>query len=101
MRAEAIREDLTRFLDRYSPPRVIANNPQAQQDEVDAMLKQVLRHAPRDGYSEFTNDLFESLSIRMQHRSWPTVGEVVTACRDQVSNSSSASGADLSEVRII
>ena len=38
------------FLDRFSPPRGIVNNPTAMQQDADAMMQTVLRYAPRSGH---------------------------------------------------
>lgn len=69
------------WLDRFSPPRQIANNPQAMQDDANAILRIFLDHAPDDGWQGWFEDALRRLEASMTTRSWPAPGEVVRACR--------------------
>lgn len=69
------------FLDRFAPPRGIANNPTAMQQDADAMLRTVLRYAPSEGYSEWLDRVLRDLQEGMTTRSWPAPGELAKACK--------------------
>jgi hypothetical protein len=73
-------ERFNEWLDRYAPPRFIAENPQAMQDEADVLLRIVARHAPAEGYAEWLDDVTRHLTEGMTARTWPTGGEVTKAC---------------------
>lgn len=81
IRDEYLSHRFNEFLDRFSPPRSIQNNPKAMQDDADAMLRTVVRFAPRDGYSEWLDGVLITLQDGMTTRSWPSPGEVTKACR--------------------
>ena len=85
MTSQAAYADLStrfnRWLERFSPPRQIANNPQAMQDDADALLRVILDHAPSEGWQDWYQDAIRRLEVGMTHRSWPAPGEVVKACR--------------------
>lgn len=85
IRDEFLTSRFNEFLDRYSPPRAIQNNPKAMQDEANDMLKAVVRNAPREGYAEWLDKVLGHLIESMTTRSWPTVGEVVKACKQFLS----------------
>lgn len=80
-REDELTERLNEFLDRFSPPRSIQNNPKAMQDDADAMLRTVLRFAPATGYRDWLEQMLERLAEGMTTRSWPAPGELVRACR--------------------
>lgn len=69
------------WLDRFSPPRQIANNPQAMQDDANAVLRIFLEHAPSEAWQAWFDDALRRLEASMTTRSWPAPGEVVRACR--------------------
>lgn len=69
------------WLIRFSPPRQIANNKQAQQDDADAMLRIILDHAPAEGWQEWYQDAIRRLEAGMTTRAWPAPGELTKACR--------------------
>jgi len=73
-------ERFNEWLDRYAPPRFIADKPQAMQDEADVLLRIVARHAPTEGYAEWLDGVLRALTEGMQARTWPTGGEVSKAC---------------------
>lgn len=80
-REEYLSARFNEFLDRFSPPRSIQSNPKAMQDEADDMLRSVVRFAPREEYGEWIARVVSSLVEGMTTRSWPTVGEVIRACK--------------------
>ncbi|MEO1949267.1 hypothetical protein [Thioclava sp.] len=69
------------WLDRFSPPRQIASNPQAMQDDANGLLRIFLDHAPSEGWQEWYQDAIRKLEAGMTTRAWPAPGEVVKACR--------------------
>lgn len=69
------------WLDRFSPPRQIASNPQAMQDDADAMLRIILDHAPAEGWQDWYQDAIRRLEAGMTTRAWPAPGELTKACR--------------------
>lgn len=81
----AVRADLgarfNRWLERFSPPRQIADKPQALQDDAEALFRIILDHAPAEGWQEWWDLTVRALEASMTHRSWPSPGDVVRACR--------------------
>ena len=75
----------TRFndwLERFSPPRRIANNFDAQQKDADALLGIIVSFAPREDYAEWLEAMLRRLESGMTTRSWPAPGEVTKACKN-------------------
>lgn len=81
VRQEFIAAKFNEWLDRFSPPRRIANNTQAQQQDANAMLQTVAQYAPREGYADWLVAMLRRLEDGMTTRSWPAPGEVVKACQ--------------------
>jgi hypothetical protein len=84
-REEYLSARFNEFLDRFSPPRSIQNNPTAMQSDADSMLRTVLRFAPKEGYSEWLDAMLSDLQDGMTTRSWPAPGELTKACRSKAS----------------
>lgn len=84
----AARADLgarfNRWLERFSPPRQIADKPQALQDDAEALFRIILDHAPDEGWQDWWTSAIRALEASMTTRSWPSPGEVVRACRGAV-----------------
>ena len=70
-----------RWIERLSPPRVIAGNPRALDDEVKALFNIVLKYAPTANWAQWWDDTIAELEAGMMTRSWPAPGEVVRACQ--------------------
>ena len=81
IREQFIAQKFNEWLDRFSPPRRIANDQAAQQADANAMMVTVLGYAPRDEYSEWLVAMLRRLEDGMTTRSWPAPGEVVKACK--------------------
>lgn len=81
IREEFLSSRFNEFLDRFSPPRRIASDFDAQQREADAMLRTVLKYAPSDEYPRFLDRVLTQLQEGMKTRAWPTTGELAEACR--------------------
>ena len=72
-----LRIRLTRFLDRRSVPRRLEDKPQAQADEINALVEALARSAPRDpdALREWWPG-FEARIGEAAHSSWPTIKDV-------------------------
>lgn len=80
IRTDDIKAALTRWLDRYSPPASMKNNPQAVQDEVMGLLRLLLKHAPATNYADWVAEVLELCSQVMKTRAYPTQHELGAAC---------------------
>jgi hypothetical protein len=81
-RTDYLAEHFNGWLERYSPPRFMTDKPDAAQQEADALLRILGRHAPTQGYAEWLDGILRQLTENMTARTWPTGGEVSKACRD-------------------
>lgn len=85
MSENAMKADLgarfNRWLTRFSPPRQIADKPEALNDDAAALFRIFLDHAPSEGWQGWFEDAMRRLEASMTTRSWPAPGEVVRACR--------------------
>jgi hypothetical protein len=79
-RTDDIKAALTRWLDRYSPPASMKNNPQAVQDEVMGLLRLLLKNAPVTNYADWVAEVLERCSQVMKTRAYPTQHELGAAC---------------------
>ncbi|ARO14423.1 hypothetical protein BVG79_01077 [Ketogulonicigenium robustum] len=79
-RETEINDQIARFLVRYSPPRTMAENLDAQRDEIRRITRIVVQHAPNVGYVEWVATLIDQIEVGMTTRSWPLIGEVNKAC---------------------
>jgi hypothetical protein len=99
VRTETIHGILSRWLDRYSPPQGMKDNPQAIQDEAEALLRVLLRFAPREAYDMWVRDALDRCAYTMKTRAWPTVGDLGAACsnlrKDRRTEAASAGGDDM------
>jgi hypothetical protein len=89
MRNEYLSEQFNSWLERYAPPRYIADKPEGMQQEADTLLRIIAKHAPNDGYAEWLETVLRSLTEGMTARTWPTGGEVSKACRENARYSKS------------
>lgn len=89
------------WLERFSPPRQIANNPQAMQDDATALLGIFLDHAPAEGWQDWYHDAIRRLEASMTTRAWPAPGEVVRACRGAEAPRPSGAFSSAGEAQII
>lgn len=80
-RTAYVSEAFNRWLERYAPPRAMADNERAQQDEANALLRSVLAFAPPQGFRDWTGLALDALSEACQTRAWPTVAEVRKALK--------------------
>lgn len=80
-RNEYLSQYFNEWLDRFSPPRAIQNNPKAMQDDANSMLAIVGKYAPSQGYAEWLDKVLTELTESMTTRSWPAPGELVKACK--------------------
>ena len=80
MRKTELSQILTRWLNRYSPPRSMAGDQQAQQDEAEALFRVLMKFAPDAEYVDWTNAVLDQLEYQMKTRAWPTKGELGAVC---------------------
>lgn len=80
-RNEYLSQYFNEWLDRFSPPRAIQNNPKAMQDDANSMLAIVNKYAPSQNYAEWLDKVLTDLTENMTTRSWPAPGELVKACK--------------------
>lgn len=81
-RDDALRVRLMNYLDRRAMPAHLKDKKQAQIDEVDALLRAISRLAPRDDVESWWPKVADSLDANRKFSTWPSVGEVVAACKD-------------------
>ncbi len=81
IRQEFLAAKFNEWLDRFSPPRRMANDTAAQQQDANAMLQTVMRFAPKEDYGDWLPAMLRRLEDGMTTRSWPAPGEVVKACK--------------------
>lgn len=79
-RNEEIAAVLRRWLERFSPPASIKDNPRAAQDSADALLRILLKYAPPADYVPWAHRALDQTEAQMKTRAWPTVHELGAAC---------------------
>lgn len=97
-RAE-ISQILLRWLERYSPPSAIKDNPRAQQDEVDSLLAVLVKFAPHDEAGPWVRRALDQLEYQMKTRAWPTKGEVGAVCSNLRKQKAAATPVDALDMR--
>jgi len=90
IRDEFLTARFNEWLDRFTPPRGILNNLDAQQRDANAMMATVLRFAPLDDYSQWLSAMLTRLEESMTTRSWPAPGELAKACKSDTRGGSQA-----------
>jgi hypothetical protein len=102
-RTENLDDRLGALLRRLSPPRHVAGNPQAMQDEVASLSRIINQRAPSQGYVEWWGKFEDELLRRMKTRAWPIVGEIEGAAQAVAAQSrqSQAPGQDAIEIAAI
>lgn len=81
MQRTDLQSAVSRFLERFTPPRGVAGNPVAMVDEADQIAQAFARFAPVTGFDVWWSDVTDQLIRRMKTRAWPMVSEVEAACR--------------------
>lgn len=82
LRREEVAEILTKFLERFSPPRQMLENKDAQQAEAELLLKVLLRYAPNREAGHWTRRVLNVVAERMKTRAWPLASEVGAVAKD-------------------
>ncbi|MBN8294568.1 hypothetical protein JI664_21525 [Rhodobacter sp. NTK016B] len=77
-----ITEPWETWLERYVPPNGLRANAEAQQQEVDAQLRLLVRQSPNENIPNWLERLTDRLSVSMSTRAWPTLKEIETACTE-------------------
>lgn len=75
-REEQITEEFSDWLDRYTAPRSLQENEKARHAEMRALVKAILRFAPKVDYLSWLERVTSQLDYQQKTRSWPTVSEV-------------------------
>ncbi len=78
-REQWLSDSLQRYLDRRSIPQGLRDKTRAIADEAAALVKSLLRCAPKQGYQEWWDEFSERLAEDAQTRAWPTEGEIKKA----------------------
>lgn len=77
---------LTRLLRRKAAPRRLETD-EAQADEIDAMIRAIVRHIPRDATADEVTGWLETVQGEIDLAAaptWPSIGDVVTAIKRAV-----------------
>ncbi len=82
MRDDFLAAELEAYLNRKAVPTSLHNKPQAQAAEIAALLGALNRYAPKGSKAEFWGRVERYLDERSTSRAWPTVGELVGACKE-------------------
>lgn len=82
IRNEFLTAKLKSYLDRRTPPQGIANNLEAQKNELAALMSTLSRYAPRDGLQEWWAKFETVLGENARTRAWPTENEIATAGKE-------------------
>jgi hypothetical protein len=80
-RSDYLSQHFNEWLDRYAPPRHLADKPDALQAEANDLLRIIGNHAPANGYAEWLDAVLRRLTSTMTARAWPAGGELTKACR--------------------
>ena len=81
MQRTDLQSAVSRFLERFTPPRGIAGNPEAMVDEAGQIAQAFSRLAPAGDLDGWWREASDELIRRMKSRAWPLVSEVEAACR--------------------
>lgn len=79
-RAEALTDEFMNWLGRYSPRIVLRANERAMADEVNALMRVIMKFAPASNYLAWLSRVTEQLDFQMKTQSWPTVSEIGAVC---------------------
>jgi hypothetical protein len=82
MRDAEIKSIFMSWLERYSPPRNMNDNPSACQAEASALLRIFAKFAPHVNVAAWCREATDLLDEQMKTRAWPTVNEVGAVCRN-------------------
>lgn len=80
-RNDWLTDSLRRYLDRRTMPQGLKDKPRAQADEVQALVKTLVRIAPVQGYQDWWDDFSDRLAEQADTRAWPTQNEMIKASR--------------------
>ena len=97
-RKTEISQRLNEWLDRLAVPFHLRDKPEAAQKEAEALLRMVLKYAPKTDYVAFVNRICDLLDSRMKDRKWPSPHDMGAACanvaKDAAKDSAVASDLD-------
>lgn len=81
MKADYLKDKFYRYLERHTPPAFLKTD-QSRVDEMDALLRAVLRIAPDQNFQEWWPRFEDNLDRSLKTRAWPTVFEINKAAPD-------------------
>lgn len=79
-RNEALTDEFTAWLERYSPRRALQQNETALEAEVKALMRVIYKMAPNTDYLSWLERVTTQLDYQMKTSAWPTVAEIGAAC---------------------
>jgi hypothetical protein len=99
IRESDIAERVAEWMDRFAVPSHLSDKPQAAQKEAEAILRIVLKYAPRHDYVPFLNRVFDQIDYQKKSRVWPTPHELGAVCanvtKDMPKNGQTASSVNV------
>lgn len=81
MHQQDITNRMASFLSRRTAPKAIAGNNDAQKAEMAALVRAVMRHAPRDELHRWWQEFEDALLSRMKTHGWPIQSEIDAAAK--------------------
>ena len=96
VREDFLKRQLTRLLDRRTMPRGFEGKPQAQAEELAALVRCLCKFAPRQAYDEWWPRVEDTIDEDAKTRAWPTVFDISAAAR-KVAGSSTKTVAEPDE----
>lgn len=81
-RTQDITAQFDAWLDGYSPPASMRDNPERMQAEKLSLLRIVLKYAPDQNWRGFVSEALDQCAMIMKTRAWPTMNELGDAFRN-------------------
>src|ERR1051325_5983367 len=93
LKTEEIAKTFAAWLERYSPPINMRDKPDVQTAERAALLRVLLKFAPKEGYSGWLTRVLDKMEYQMKTRAWPTKGELGAVCSNIRKDEAAQAGA--------
>jgi hypothetical protein len=93
-RKAEISQRLNEWLDRLAVPFHLRDKPEAAQKEAEALLRMVLKYAPKTDYVAFVNRICDLLDARLKERKWPSPHDMGAACVNVAKDTARGSACD-------
>lgn len=95
IRDEFLMTNLKRYLDRKGVPQSLQGKPEAQRDEISALVYVLTRYAPNDDLKSWWQRVEIALDENATTRGWPSVADLKNAC---IANRKSAGRVDTTQL---